>query len=647
MGEKALTAGNLTQDSLYRVLVESISDYAIYMIGADGIIISWNAGAQRFTGYKAAEVIGQHFSLFYDEDDRRQRLPEVALETSARDGAFECEGWRVRKDGSRFWAHVVVDPIRDESGRLLGFAKITRDLSERKSTRAALRRSEDQFRVLVQGVTDYAIYLLDDTGIVSSWNSGAQRIKGYLPQEVVGRHFSLFYTAEDQAREEPRKALETAVREGRFEKEGWRVRKDGAFFRAHVIIDPIRDDGGSVIGFAKVTRDMTEYKNSQLALERAREALFQSQKMEAVGQLTGGIAHDFNNILMAVLGGLELISRRLPEDPNITPLLNNAIQAAQRGKSLTQRMLAFARRQTLKPESVDLPALVHGMTDMMQRSIGPSVAIETSFPAGLGPVLVDPHQMELAILNLVMNARDAMPDGGAVLLAAREDVSIPDSDALSPSGRYVCVSVTDWGNGMDEVTLSRAMEPFFTTKGVGKGTGLGLSMVHGLAEQSGGQLILSSRKNEGTTAHFWLPGAVSGRSSDAVPEQRTGLVVLVVADDEGDRDRTIEFLKGLGHAVRQAGSVDDALAVIRLDPAIDLIVTDHAIGRTGGLRFAEAIRTERPSLPMIYATPLADPRVVKMAKPFRRDELVRAIQAAKRVGRNHIARGRHCIHDPV
>ena len=297
----------MPDDGRYRLLIEAVTDYAIYMLDPTGIVTSWNPGAQRFKGYAPSEIIGQHFSRFYTEEDRKQGIPALALKTAVREGKFESEGWRVRKDGSRFWAHVVIDPIRTAAGELVGFAKITRDLTERKLVEEALKQSQEQFRLLVQGVSDYAIYMLDPEGVVANWNLGAHRIKGYTSEEIIGNHFSIFYTDEDRKAGEPQKALETAERDGRSEKEGWRVRKDGSRFWAHVIIDAIRDDDGKLIGYAKITRDITERREAQRQLEVAREALMQSQKMEAIGQLTGGVAHDFNNLLMAVLGSLELM----------------------------------------------------------------------------------------------------------------------------------------------------------------------------------------------------------------------------------------------------------------------------------------------------------------------------------------------------
>lgn len=484
-------AASQSEEGRYRLLVEAITDYAIYMLDPSGIISSWNQGAQRFKGYEPAEIIGQHFSLFYTPEDLAAGLPATALATAATEGKFEAEGWRIRKDGSRFWAYVIIDPIRSPSGKLLGYAKITRDLTERRKAEETLRQSEEQFRLLVQGVTDYAIYLLSPDGTVTSWNAGAERIKGYRSEEIIGQHFSQFYTPEEREAGVSQSALLTAKREGRYEKEGWRVRKDGTRFFAHVVIDIIRNEAGEHIGFAKITRDITERKEAQEKLEKTRETLLQSQKMEAIGQLTGGIAHDFNNLLMAVLGSLELVRKRVPDDPRVRSLLNNAVEGARRGAALTNRMLAFARRQELKVETIDIPELVRGMTELMRRALGPGVRIETRFPLATLSARADVNQLEMAVLNLAVNARDAMPAGGQIVIAAREE-NIFHKNGLAP-GRYIALAISDTGEGMDEATLRRAMEPFFTTKGIGKGTGLGLSMVHGFAEQSGGAFTLRSK----------------------------------------------------------------------------------------------------------------------------------------------------------
>jgi PAS domain S-box-containing protein len=628
---------SLSEEGRYRLLVEAVTDYAIYLLDPSGIITTWNPGAERIKGYTAHEIIGQHFSRFYTEEDRKLGLPARAVQTAEREGKFEAEGWRVRKDGSRFWAYIIIDPIRAPSGEIIGFAKITRDLTERKVAEQVLRQSEEQFRLLVQGVSDYAIYMLDTDGRVTNWNLGAQRIKGYAPDEIVGQHFSRFYTDEDRAAGVPEEALETAKKVGRFEREGWRVRKDGTRFWAHVIIDAIRDEGGDDIGYAKITRDITERKESQEKLEKAREFSLQSQKLEAIGQLTGGIAHDFNNLLSAVLGSLELLRKRLPDDPRAVALLENAAQGAQRGTTLTKRMLAFARNYELKKEVTGVPELVRGMTELLQRSVGPSYSVETRFPLALKPVEVDANQLELALLNLSLNARDAMPDGGDIILSAREERIAAANRPGLEAGQYIRISVIDTGDGMDEETLRRAAEPFFTTKGVGKGTGLGLSMVHGFAEQSGGRLILYSQKGSGTTAELWLPVAKTSAQPVAPaqvtpPKMFRPLTVLAVDDDALVLMNTVATLEDLGHTVFEAYSAKEALEILRREDSVDLIVADHAMPKMTGTELAKVVRSEWPDIPVLLATGYAD-RVPgddidlpKVTKPFMERDLRAAIE---------------------
>lgn len=625
-----------TDEGRYRLLVEAVTDYAIYMLDPTGVVTSWNTGARRFKGYEAAEIIGEHFSRFYTPQDRAEGMPQAALNIAAREGKFEGEGWRVRKDGTLFWAHVVIDPIREPGGNLVGYAKITRDLTDRREVEELLRRSEEQFRLLVQSVTDYAIYMLDVNGNISSWNQGAQRIKGYRPDEIIGQHFSKFYTEGDRRQGEPERALQTAIREGRFEREGLRVRKDGSVFNAHVIIDPIRDEKGEVVGFAKVTRDITERIKNQQDLEQAREALFQSQKMDAIGQLTGGVAHDFNNLLMAVLGSLELAKKRLPDDPQLRRLLDNAIQGAQRGSTLTQRMLSFARRQTLETKPIDLPVLMGNLIELLQSSIGAGVRIETDLPRSLPPILADENQLELALLNLTVNARDASAEGTAIRIEARDQMLKSDNPVGLPAGRYVCLNIIDRGAGMDAETLARATEPFFTTKGVGKGTGLGLSMVHGMAEQIGGQFVLKSSPGQGTTAEIWIPAAAANEAAQtegAVPAgggPAPSLKILAVDDDGLVLFNTLAMLEDLGHVPLEARSGPEALDILEKN-AVDLVITDQAMPQMSGLQLIAVIKERWPSLPVILATGYAElpagaiKDMPKLAKPFSETDLANTI----------------------
>ncbi|HEY1928699.1 MAG TPA: PAS domain S-box protein, partial [Caulobacteraceae bacterium] len=476
-------------DRRFRYLVEGVIDYAIYMLDPNGVVSNWNRGAERIKGYTAGEIVGRHFGVFYTPQDRENGLPARALETARAKGRFEGEGWRMRKDGGRFWAMVVIDPIHDDDGRLIGFAKITRDISERKAAEEALVQSERHFRLLVNSVVDYALYMLDPNGIVTNWNAGAQKIKGYTAEEIVGQHFSKFYTPADRAAGEPLRALQVAQEQGRYEAESWRVRKGGEQFWANVVIDPVRDETGKLIGFAKITRDITERRNAQMALEKAREQIAQAQKMEAIGQLTGGVAHDFNNLLMIVSGGAQILRPRIDTtDPKVKKALDGIETAAQRGVGLTRHLLSFARQQRLQPSVATPEERLPPIRDLITATLPPTIRLEMAFGEDLWPIEVDQGELELAILNLVVNARDAMPGGGEITLTARNVKHAEGEEADS-----VAISVRDTGTGIPPDVLSRIFDPFFTTKEVGKGTGLGLSTVYGIVKQSGGFIFAESK----------------------------------------------------------------------------------------------------------------------------------------------------------
>ncbi len=414
------------------------------------------------------------------------------------------------------------------------------------------------------------------------------------------------------------------------------MRKDGTKFWASIVIDPIRGASGEIIGFAKVTRDVTEKREASIALERAREALFQAQKLDAIGQLTGGVAHDFNNLLMVVLSSLELLKRRVPDDEKTRRLIDNAVQGAKRGVTLTQRMLAFARRQELAPVVVYVDDVVHGMRDLLDQSLGSAIDIVLDFPARLRPVLVDANQFELAVLNLAVNARDAMPHGGTLTISTRLEAVDAYAVGLLP-GKYVRVTIADTGIGMSEETLARAMEPFYTTKGVGKGTGLGLPMVHGLAAQLGGQFILRSAEHVGTQAEVWLPVAAAGVEPSAPLEpshwiaKGQPLVVVAVDDDALVLAGTVAMLEDLGHTVLPATSAQDALDLLLGRPDVSLLITDQVMPRMTGAELIARLVTERPDVAVILATGFRetpeqlDSATLRLAKPFDQTELSDAI----------------------
>jgi PAS domain S-box-containing protein len=571
-----------------------------------------------------------HSELTYEADmlalmERHPELGELLLDPA------EAEQTR----GAVERARMIATLRKKEEQFQVVVGALQRDLQVQEAEVAELGR----YRLLVNAVTDYAIYMLDPNGRITSWNSGARRLKGYEEAEILGQHFSLFYTDEDRAARLPTLVLAVAAKDGRFEGEGWRVRKDGSRFWANVILDPIRNPAGELVGYAKITRDLTERRDAQLALEKTREILFQSQKMEAVGQLTGGIAHDFNNLLAAIIGSLE-IARRRATDASVIRLIDNALRGAERGSSLTQRMLAFARQQQLNFQPLDIVPLIHGMAELLDRSLGPSVRFETRFPLGLPWVNTDSNQLEMALLNLAVNARDAMPQGGTVVIAARSESVALAHGRLQP-GRYVCLSLTDTGEGMDEETLARAMDPFFTTKEVGKGTGLGLPMVLGLAEQSGGQLVLRSQKGQGTTAELWLrvakktAEATEAEAPTQVPaKEHRRLIVLVVDDDPLVLTNMAAMLDDLGHEVFEASSAREALAILRRESGIQLVITDQVMPHMTGLQLVEEIKDTWPDLSLILATgfaelrPGADPRQITLAKPFRQHDLAHAVETA-------------------
>ena len=620
---------DFSEQQRFQLLVNSITDYAIYMLDRTGRVATWNPGAERFKGYTADEIIGQNFSVFFTPEDQVAGLPQRALKIALAEGRFEAEGWRVRKDGSRFWANAILDPILDPQGNHVGFAKITRDITAKREQEKALRDSEERFRMLVQGVRDYAIYMLDTEGRVTNWNSGAQSIKGYTAEEIVGQHFSRFYTDEDRARGEPQFALETALREGKYEREAWRVRKDGSPFWASVVLDPIFDESGKHIGFAKITRDITERKKAQEQLEETQASLVQSQKLQALGELTGGIAHDFNNLMTVIAGSADFLLRKpdLPDEKR-RQYLEAIGETADRASTLTNHLLAFGRRQPIKPEVLDLNVRLDAIADMLARTLGSVIHIELDLQPGAARVEVDAAQLETAILNAAVNARDAMPGGGTLTLSTR---------AVHENGaEFIALAIRDTGTGMPKEVIDRAFEPFFTTKEVGKGTGLGLSQIHGFAAQAGGRAEIGSEEGRGTTITFMLPRteknvalAVPSASMSDLPE---GLRVLLVEDNPQVRDFAEGLLLDLGCKVVPADSAQAALKLLEAEP-IDLVLSDVVMPGMSGVELARRMLESHPDVPVLLATGYSDEIVKRgsefevLAKPFGAADLSKAMAA--------------------
>jgi PAS domain S-box-containing protein len=496
-----------------------------------------------------------------------------------------------------------------------------------------LADTERRFSLLVEAVADYAIFMLDPAGNIVNWNRGAERIKGYPREEIIGQHFSRFYTEEDQQAGVPKRALETAARTGKYEAEGWRVRKDGRTFWASVVINAIRDGNGGVLGFAKITRDLTERRAAD---ERSR----QSQKMEGIGQLTGGVAHDFNNLLTIIIGNLEALQQHLEEPGSDVSRLRrsaaNAMRGARRAESLTQHLLAFSRQQPLNPTSIDVGRLVTGMSDLLRRTLGEQIAVETVLAGGLWRGHADPNQLEIAIINLAVNARDAMPNGGRLTIETA-NVYLDERYAASQievvPGQYIMIAISDNGTGMTPEVKAKAFEPFYTTKDIGHGTGLGLSQVYGFVKQSRGHVKIYSEPGEGTTIKIYLPRFHS-ETAETVQEPQAAVVrgaksetILVVEDDEDVRTYTTETLREHGYTVLEAPNGRAAIQVLDAHPEIKVLFTDIGLpGGMNGRQLADEARQRRPGLKVLFTTGYArnaivhdgrlDPGVELITKPF-------------------------------
>ncbi|HMI21200.1 MAG TPA: ATP-binding protein [Sphingomonas sp.] len=467
-----------------------------------------------------------------------------------------------------------------------------------------------RFELLVNAVTDYAIYLLDVNGHVASWNSGAQRFKGYSAEEIIGQHFSAFYTAEDRATGLPARALRTAETEGKFEQEGWRVRKDGTRFPASVLIDPIRDETGRLIGFAKVTRDLTERWKAQQDMQATREALAQAQKMEAIGRLTGGVAHDFNNLLTVIRASADLLGRSDLAEEKRQRYVRAIAETAERAAQLTGQLLAFARRQPLKPERFDVAARLGGMGQIINTTLGSPVQVAYLVESDVGVVEADPNQFETAILNMAINARDAMPAGGVLRISARKVDRVPAVRGhAAVLGSFVAVTVEDDGTGIAPDTLARIFEPFFTTKEVNKGTGLGLSQVYGFAKQSGGEISVESEPGEGSRFTLFLPRIDHAEPGVAVPVAAPAATsskrrsVLLVEDNETVGSFAHSLLEELGQDVTWVIGAEDALRILEeRHAAFDLVFSDVVMPGMNGIDLAQEVRDRWPDLPVVLTS---------------------------------------------
>ncbi len=750
----------------FRQLIENVSDYAIVVLDPTGLIMSWNNGAKRLKGYDDAEIIGRPIQILYPPEARTAQQPERLLARAIADGQSRDEGWRLRKDGTRFFADVTISALRGANGELLGFAKITRDISKRRQADDALRASEERFRLLLNGVKDHAVIMLDRQGVIDSWNEGAERLFGHPAAEVTGGSVETLFAPEGRAAGEPTRLLARASDHGHAEELCRLARRGGTPFMAEVGITAIRGPGGELSGFAQITHDWTEKQAVEVALRaseeqlrraehiagigsawwevgstkinwsdglyriyavhrdtfipsednlstlihpddldafrqnriltsqgscpepseyriirldgtirrlyrefapvfnesgeirafvasvqditerrQTEEQLRQAQKMEAIGNLTGGMAHDFNNLLGIVIANLDLLRELKGDDPDVGELSKEALDASLRGAELTRRLLAFARQQPLQPRRIDVNELVGGITKLLGRTVGEDVEISLDLAPNVYSTIVDPAQLESSLVNLANNSRDAMPNGGKLIVKTANrylDADYAVEQMEVTPGEYVEIEVRDTGTGMPPDVKQRIFEPFFTTKEQGKGTGLGLAMVFGFMKQSGGHINVYSEVGLGTAFRLYLPRskeeiATAGDADAAELVLGGPETILVVEDNPSLRRIAVRQLSSLGYQVIAAEDARAALGTLETDEP-DLMLTDIVMpGGMNGVQLAEQATARHPKLKVLFTSGFSTPQVNGSAwslpdtarlvtKPYRRDELAKAIR---------------------
>jgi PAS domain S-box-containing protein len=583
-----------------RKMVETAIDGMI-LIDARGLVKLFNPACERLFGYAPDEVLGRNVSMLMPEPDRsahdgylrhhlntgEQRIIGIGREVMGR-----------RKDGTVFPFSLAVGRFEEDGEPM--FLGVIHDLTQYRRSQQRRRESEARFRLLVDAITDYAIFLMDADGRVLTWNTGAQNLTGYTPDEAIGRTRDLYYPEAARDSGQADEALRIAAEKGRYVNEELRVRKDGSKFWASVVISALRDADGALHGFVNITRDMTERRQA----DELRDQLRQAQKMEALGQLTGGIAHDFNNLLAVIVGNLELLGDLVTDD-NGNRMIQQALRNAERGAELTRRLLAFGRQQQLTPARFDVNDLVNSMLDMLRRTLGSGVQINPALELDVYMVEADPNQLENAILNIALNARDAMNGSGTLVIRTMlthlaEPRVMPTR--VAPVGTYVMIGLRDTGSGMPADVIARVFEPFFTTKEVGKGSGMGLSMVYGFISQSGGFVEVDSLPGAGTELRLYLPALEGDRLSARRPDYDPNRRLVLCVDDNPDVRATMTALLGsLGFAVLPAATALDALQELRRGLPIDLLLTDIQMpGGMNGVELADEILAKKPGLPVLF-----------------------------------------------
>jgi PAS domain S-box-containing protein len=624
-------------DQRFRLLVEAMSDYAILMLNPEGRVASWNPGAEHIKGYTERDIVGADFSCFYTAEDRAAGRPKQNLEIAKTEGRYEGEGWRVRKDGTRFWASVVISAIRGPDGELLGYGKVTHDQTERRRVQQILedtnqtlvlreREAAELLEATFSGAP-FAIVIVGANENVLMWNPAAEQIFGFSEKDLKRSGLGLLLRGEGG--ETVRRIL-TSADAGRADMATQIAHADGSLIDVRLSTIPILRDDGSMRAVVGIMADLTEFNRTEAQLR-------QSQKMEAIGTLTGGLAHDFNNLLGIIIGNIEMLRDARADDAEVAELAGEALDAATRGAELTRSLLAFARRQPLKPDRLELDVLIGGQVKLLSRLLGEDIDIRLDLADTICSVVADPSQLLAALTNLATNARDAMPRGGKLTIATahrRIDDDYAASNPDVPAGDYALIEVTDTGTGMPAEVKGRIFEPFYTTKEQ-NGTGLGLSMVFGFMKQSGGHITVYSEVGVGTTFRLYLPCAHGDEGK--TPDLRPGgplagrnETILAVEDNEPLRRIVVRQLQGLGYRVLEATGAADALIALESGP-IDLLFTDVVMpGGMDGFALAEQALQKQPGIKVILTSGFPQSRFAKdgvsgafhlLSKPYRRGDL--------------------------
>jgi len=584
--------------ALYRLAAEQTADYAVFLLDTTGHILTWNLGARRIKGYVAEEIIGRHFSIFYPRDVVDRGWPEHELAVAAVEGRFEDAGWRIRKDGSRFWASVTISALRGENGKLLGFAKITRDLTERKLYEEALRQSEERFRLLVDGVIDYAICMLDQQGLITSWNSGAERIKGYSHAEIIGKHFSRFYAPEDLREGRPWEDLAAARRFGRSEQEGWRFRKNGERFWAKVALTALYDQDGQLRGFAKVTQDLTD-KRHILDLQKAAKNL---------NEFIAVLAHELRNPLAPIRNAVLVMAKASANDPVREEMRNTIDRQSAQLARIVDDLLDIARITrgvlNLERSAVDLAEVASSAVETSMPLIEAAKHhLELDVPTNRLRVNGDAARLTQLVANLLNNAARYTPAEGHITVRAWAEDG------------WGFVAVRDTGRGIDRQSIDHIFDMFVRGRATrpGEGLGVGLALARRIAEIHGGSLTAHSEgENRGSEFVLRVPLVDPPEAWEAArtgPAPATAVPPLVprrvlVVDDNADAARTLDKLLGsLGHQTRVAYSGAEALNMaVEFRP--DIVLLDIGMPDVDGYEVARQLRNleSQPAFRIVAVT---------------------------------------------